>query len=931
MDEAKEGAGKNPKGEEDPEACLSQHPDLARELKELFRTIRIPGSDKADGRDASSHRILGDFRIIREIGSGGMARVFEAEQLSLRRRVALKVLPPHLSFSERVVKRFHREAEAGGRQNHPGIVTVYEMGEYDGVQYIAQELVKNGRTLAQHLEEFKSPEDLPRGYFHKTALLIADVADALEDAHSRGVTHSDVKPSNILITPAGRPKVVDFGFARVEDALALSQSGEISGTPYYMSPEQAEGRRKEIDHRTDIYSLGVTLYEALSLERPFDGDVSQEVIKKILLHEPCNPRRTNPRVHTDLAVICLKAMEKDPNHRYQTMAEMSQDLRRYIAGEPIMARPAGWIRRSCKWIRRHRLRSLAGTAVLIALVSVAVLAYAMTKQYQEDLAIAQQRCKPPKEAFDWDNLDRYGIPWKWCIDADPGEPAGYMLKALYSIGSVNLEVAARDLDACIKRCGLRGMASLEEEAHYLKSLVDYRRAERSYDPQVKVNLLREAAAELKAVGEFDPLSPELFVWRHDDGTGGLDGDKPWYQRRIKVNESHYLVSLYRGIYLFQILYKGGEQGEYEEAVGRFKNVLDRHPCNVAALCFLGRVQYFFARHYNYLHLLKEASRHLQEALRCSRESVYPLIYTTLGQIGLLEGNFDGARDFFHAAIRAAKDSDFYLHNDHRGLGDILARCGKLDEALLEYHAARSVAPRDPHIGVALAELAFMKGNFSLALDRAGEALAFHYSDDIEIETRLASAYLISARVHLREKRNDQAEKDLKKIRRIAIRSPRDMSLACFLLATFPAEISPSPEEEQKRNDRMGLAKALAGHAAFLTEESPICLSAQGAAALLQGKYHEVIDACHAAMEERKKWPELVQEYYWRDRARDLYFLAMAHSRLYGENPTERGADRDEAITWYEQAEALFEEKYSPFEEYADVLVRVRNRAREMLE
>ena len=186
------------------------------------------------------------------------------------------------------------------------------------------------------------------GYFREVAQLIAEIADALQHAHDAGVIHRDIKPSNIVLTKEGQPKVTDFGLAKIEDALALSRTGEFAGTPYYMSPEQAMSRRMGIDKRTDIYSLGATLYEMLTLKRPFEGETSQEVLKKILLQEPVDPRKVKPGVPRDLAVICLKAMEKDPARRYQSMKELGEDLRRYLAGDVILAKPAGPAARAMK-------------------------------------------------------------------------------------------------------------------------------------------------------------------------------------------------------------------------------------------------------------------------------------------------------------------------------------------------------------------------------------------------------------------------------------------------------------------------------------------------------------------------------------------------------------------------------------------------------
>ncbi|MFH2002242.1 MAG: serine/threonine-protein kinase, partial [Planctomycetota bacterium] len=239
-------SGQDPENRKtDPEHCLNDHPSLAAELKQLFHGITAfpvemeqPDSiAKGDTREINE--VIGDFRLIRKIGTGGMARVFEAEQISLKRRVALKVLFSHLSLSDKAICKFQREAEAGARQQHPGIIAIFAAGEHNGLHYIVEELVQDGRTLADELMQLKKEKGDSIGYFREVARLFAQTADALAHAHASGVIHRDVKPTNILITPEGMPKITDFGLARITDALILSRTGEYSGTPFYMSPEQA--------------------------------------------------------------------------------------------------------------------------------------------------------------------------------------------------------------------------------------------------------------------------------------------------------------------------------------------------------------------------------------------------------------------------------------------------------------------------------------------------------------------------------------------------------------------------------------------------------------------------------------------------------------------------------------------------------------------
>ncbi|MFH1998333.1 MAG: protein kinase [Planctomycetota bacterium] len=345
-----------------------------------------PPADKQETRPADEplNITLGDYRLIREIGRGGMGVVYEAEQVSLKRRVALKVLPRHLSLSEERILKFRREAEAGGRQSHPGIVSIFAIGEFEGIHYIAQELVGKGRTLADKIVALKRRSQLPRGYFRNAAKVVVMVAEALKHAHDSGVIHRDVKPSNILIAGNGTPKVTDFGLAKIEGALALSRTGDFSGTPFYMSPEQAASRRMGIDHRTDIFSLGVTLYELITLTLPFKGETTPEVLKQILLHDPKDPHKINPRVPRDLSVICLKALEKKPEDRYQAMEALAADLQRFIAGDSIQAKPMGTLTRTMKKARRNPVVSVSvGAVILTIMITIMVVLFWMNPKVDE--------------------------------------------------------------------------------------------------------------------------------------------------------------------------------------------------------------------------------------------------------------------------------------------------------------------------------------------------------------------------------------------------------------------------------------------------------------------------------------------------------------------------------------------------------------------
>jgi tetratricopeptide (TPR) repeat protein len=333
---------------------------------------------------ASGFRVLpgstiGEFEMVRILGRGGMGEVWEARQRSLGRRVALKLLLPE-RVDSKGLEFFAREARAGARLTHPGIVAVHGSGEDEGLHWIAMEFVPEACDLRHALDAFREEPELPPDYYPHVARLVVQVADAMQAAHDAGVIHRDLKPANLLVGEDDRPRVTDFGLARVADEAALSMTGEVAGTYYYMSPEQVAGRRMGLDHRTDIFSLGVILYELLTLCRPFEGDTTEQIAHKILVTEPPPPTELRSRIPRDLAVICGKAMEKDPAQRYGSMAELATDLRRFLEGEPIVARPPGPGERARRWARRHRAQALVLTGGAAALVVISALGLAAFRQ-----------------------------------------------------------------------------------------------------------------------------------------------------------------------------------------------------------------------------------------------------------------------------------------------------------------------------------------------------------------------------------------------------------------------------------------------------------------------------------------------------------------------------------------------------------------------
>ncbi len=343
--------------DEDPrrEEVLAEHPELRDDLLRCFRMIEAGLAAPQPSTSLQSGLRLGEFRILREIGRGGMGVVYLAEQPSLRRPVALKVLRHHLTLESRHVARFRREAETAARLRHPNVVAIHAVGEQDGHHYLAMDLVE-GPTLARVIRDLAAigrrptAAELARAtgareletcgsYAEAAARFLLPVLDAVQAAHDVGLVHRDLKPSNILLDGRGRPHVADFGLAKGEGDAALSLSGEPIGTPHYMSPEQAHASAVPIGARSDVYSLGVVLFELLTLRVPFEGRTAHEVIQRILTEPPPRPRSVARDLPPALESVIVVAMTKDPACRYASPRAMAEDLERFLAGRPVAARP----------------------------------------------------------------------------------------------------------------------------------------------------------------------------------------------------------------------------------------------------------------------------------------------------------------------------------------------------------------------------------------------------------------------------------------------------------------------------------------------------------------------------------------------------------------------------------------------------------------
>lgn len=373
---AEEFAARCRRGEQPSiEEYATRHPDLADAIRLLFPAVSLleRGKLARAGSGSGLHgpstngapiQQLGDHRIIRELGRGGMGVVYEAEQESLGRRVAVKVLRGHSTADAASRKRFLREARAVARLKHPNIVSVYSVGEVDDIPYLVMELV-DGTGLDRLLAEDRQAgvEISSRERARWVAGLGRQAAEALACAHGQGILHRDVKPANLLLDSSGKLWLADFGLARLADDLTLTNSGELPGTLRYLAPECLHG---EGDARSDVYSLGITLYEMLVGRPAFPETDRIRLLRKVEEHAIPAPRTVDPSIPRDLETIILKASAREPSARYGSAAELADDLQRFLEGRPLKARRLTPTARFRFWVRRNPVvAALAGTSLLL--------------------------------------------------------------------------------------------------------------------------------------------------------------------------------------------------------------------------------------------------------------------------------------------------------------------------------------------------------------------------------------------------------------------------------------------------------------------------------------------------------------------------------------------------------------------------------------
>jgi WD40 repeat protein/tRNA A-37 threonylcarbamoyl transferase component Bud32 len=428
------------------EALVERHPDLADPLRSYFEAedeATIGGHTRAFPEDPDPRHepvslagsrfkagaTFGDYELLEEIARGGMGVVFKARQRSLNRVVALKMVLAGQLASDEEIRRFVAEAEAAANLDHPSIVPVHEIGDLEGQHYFSMGFVE-GESLAAALA---------RGPFapRRAATTLLAIVEAVAYAHEQGVVHRDLKPGNVLIDSSGRPRLTDFGLAkRVEGTSQLTVTGQILGTPSYMSPEQASGRAEDIGPATDLYAMGALLYALLTGRPPFQAASMMETLRLVEGAEPVAPSSLQPAVPKDLETICLKCLAKNPPARYASALDLAADLRRFLAGEPIVARPVGAIERAWRWVRRNPMTSALLGALALTLVAGTLVStlFAVRSQREAGLAreaedLARQRAYDARSLLLQASWEQQNLPrFAELLDAQMPEPGASDLR-----------------------------------------------------------------------------------------------------------------------------------------------------------------------------------------------------------------------------------------------------------------------------------------------------------------------------------------------------------------------------------------------------------------------------------------------------------------------------------------------------------------------
>jgi tetratricopeptide (TPR) repeat protein len=733
---------------------------LKTEVNALFHEFPFStGGPSSPLPTAELPRIRG-YEVREVLGRGGMGIVYMAWHLRLQRTVAVKMLLAGAYAQPHELERFLREAETVASLRHANIVQAHEAGDVDGRPYFTMEFVEGG-TLAQKLAGTPQPAE-------QAAALMAVVAEAVHAAHQRGVVHRDLKPGNILLTADGAPKISDFGLARqLEGAAGLTQSGAPVGTPSYMAPEQAEGKSRDVGPAADTYALGAILHELLTGRPPFRAETAAQTLRQVIAQDPVPPSRLNACVPRDLETICLKCLSKQPQSRYATAAALSEDLRRFLGGEAIMARPLGPLERLVRWVRRRPTAAALSGALLVAALLALVLVGStlrLSGQWQATERAAEQDLREVERLLRSDN--NTDLAWRARAALESAKAR------LGAGGSPSLQERIAQAEQTLKLLDHLDAIRMERCANFGR-LFDRRQSDHAYEEAFASTGLGTPAeaAEVVAARINASLAPQALIAALDDWAICVADNerREWLLRVARLSDPHpwrdrvrdpaawvdpaKLTDLARTAptqeQSVQLLAALGERMNRVklDAVPFLRNVQQKHPGDFYANYWLGEAllakqQPAAAMGFFRTALAlrpRSATASFCLALALARQSLTDeaLVYyqqaidldpqdaeSHARFAGVLrdKGRLDDALHHYRQALRLDPKANWVRDNAGREMGLLLVEMGQLDDAISHLRHVVTLAPLDSQAQAGLRTALIRQGRPEEALTAWRKAL-----------------------------------------------------------------------------------------------------------------------------------------------------------------------------------------------------------------
>jgi tetratricopeptide (TPR) repeat protein len=651
---------------------------------------------------AAEARAISRYEILAELGRGGMGVVYKARQISLKRLVALKMILAGAHASPTARARFRTEAEAVARLQHPNIVQIYEVGEAAGQPYLSLECVEGGS-----LERKIAGAAQPQG---EAARLVEVLARAVHHAHQRAILHRDLKPGNVLLTKEGIPKITDFGMAKLVDAKAgPTVTAECLGTPSYMSPEQAAGNSRAVGFQADVYSLGAILYELLTGRPPFRGTSHLKTLEQVRTQEPTSPKRLRGELARDLETICLKCLEKDPDKRYATALELADDLRRFLEGQPVRARPVSSWQRLGRSLRRRPtlVAKVAGAVALLCLMATAVWYTTVAGQLTRHRAEEQYRkfIRSRNAALFYGLLtpDR-GTLFTGSEAAAHQKAAETAAREALALAGLQVEAETDGLAEWVRGTDREDILS---DCFTLLLVLAEVRGQQFVPPQTEKGRYQEALRILDRAGKLGPetrayhLRRAYFLGLLGEPTAAAEERNRAQSVQPQSALDHFLLGEER--------YR---RGRWEEALNDFNRVLAVQPGHFWA-------QFFLSVCHLRLQQWETARAGLNACLAQQPDFVWAYLFRSFASEKLRA--LPEAEDDFHKALQLGPNEDArYTLLLMRGI--LRFNQKELEQAAADFGAARDLKPDQYNAYLNLAQVALARGQFEEAERQAEQAL-----------------------------------------------------------------------------------------------------------------------------------------------------------------------------------------------------------------